>query len=55
MLVEFVKHMQRDTATFGWTPLINPTLGMDLWKYRNFGERYYVDALVGIPQDRVTA
>ena len=37
------------------TSLIDPVVGVDLWKYRNFGERYYVDALVERLHERLTA
>ena len=53
-IVEYVKHVQRGLATLGSTPLIDPALGVGLWKYRNFEERYYVDALVGIAPERIT-
>ena len=54
-LIEYVKHVQLGLATLGPTPLIYPALGVDLWKYRNFGERYYVEGPVGIPPERITA
>ena len=54
-LIEYVKHVQRGLATLGPTPLIYPALAVDLWTYRNFGEIYYVEALVGIAPERLMA
>ena len=50
-LVEFVKQVQRGLQTVAPTPLIDPALGVDLSKYQNFGERYYVDEPVDLRSD----